>query len=74
MTTKDARKLSRFFFAGAADCEVDKQGRILLPAVLRDFAAIGKEVVLVGVLNRVEIWSILYEVIDLWNYIMQGKR
>ena len=40
-----------------ADCEVDKQGRILLPAVLRDFAAIGKEVVLVGVLNRVEIWS-----------------
>lgn len=57
LTTKDARKLSRFFFAGAADCEVDKQGRILLPAVLRDFAAIGKEVVLVGVLNRVEIWS-----------------
>ena len=57
LTTKDARKFSRFFFAGAADCEVDKQGRILLPSVLREFAAIQKEVVLVGVLNRIEIWS-----------------
>ena len=57
LTTKDARKFSRFFFAGAADCEVDKQGRILIPSVLREFAAIQKEVVLVGVLNRIEIWS-----------------
>mgnify|MGYP004541889237 FL=1 len=57
LTTKDARKFSRFFFAGAADCEVDKQGRILIPSVLREFAGIGKEAVLVGVLNRVEIWS-----------------
>lgn len=57
LTTKDARKFSRFFFAGAADCEVDKQGRILIPSVLRDFAGLKKEVVLVGVLNRIEIWS-----------------
>ena len=57
LTTKDARKFSRFFFAGAADCELDKQGRILLPAVLREYAGLTKEVVLVGVLNRVEIWS-----------------
>lgn len=57
LTTKDARKFSRFFFAGAADCEVDRQGRILIPAVLREFAALQKEVVLVGVLNRIEIWS-----------------
>lgn len=57
LTTKDARKFSRFFFAGAADCEVDKQGRVLIPSVLRDFAALQKEVVLVGVLNRIEIWS-----------------
>ena len=57
LTTKDARKFSRFFFAGAADCEVDKQGRILIPSVLREFAGIGKDAVLVGVLNRVEIWS-----------------
>ena len=57
LTNTNARKFNRFFLAGASSCEVDKQGRILLPAVLRDFAAIGKEVVLVGVLNRVEIWS-----------------
>ena len=57
LTTKDARKFSRFFFAGAADCEVDKQGRVLIPAVLREFAGLSKEVVLVGVLNRIEIWS-----------------
>ncbi len=57
LTTKDARKFSRFFFAGAATCEVDKQGRILVPAVLREFAGLEKDVVLVGVLSRVEIWS-----------------
>lgn len=56
-TTKDARKFSRFFFAGAASCEVDKQGRILLPQVLREFADLQKDVVLVGVLSRIEIWS-----------------
>ena len=57
LTTKDARKFSRFFFAGAASCEVDKQGRILLPQILREFADLQKEVVLVGVLSRIEIWS-----------------
>ena len=57
LTTKDARKFSRFFFAGAATCEVDKQGRILIPPVLREFADLQKDVVSVGVLNRIEIWS-----------------
>lgn len=57
MTTKDARKFSRFFFAGASDCELDKQGRILIPSTLREFAGLEKEVVLVGVLTRIEIWS-----------------
>ena len=55
--SKDARKFARFFFAGAVTCEVDKQGRILLPAVLREVAGIGKEAVLAGVVNRIEIWS-----------------
>ena len=45
LTSKDARKFMRFFFAGAANCEVDKQGRILLPANLREYAGIDKEVV-----------------------------
>ena len=57
MTSKDARKFSRFFFAGAASCELDKQGRILLPTHLREFAGLEKDVVLVGVGSRVEIWS-----------------
>ena len=57
LTNANARKLSRFFLAGASTCEVDKQGRILLPAVLREFAAIDKDAVLVGVGSRIEIWS-----------------
>lgn len=57
LTNKDARKFSRFFLAGAATCDVDKQGRILVPAVLREFAQLEKDVVLVGVLSRIEIWS-----------------
>ena len=57
LTTKDARKFSRFLFAGAASCEVDNHGRILLPQVLREFADLSKDVVLVGVLSRIEIWS-----------------
>lgn len=57
LTNKNARQFSRFFLAGAATCEVDKQGRILLPGVLREFAELEKDVVLVGVLSRIEIWS-----------------
>jgi len=56
-TSKDARQFVRFFLAGAASVEVDKQGRILLPAVLREFAALEKDISLIGVGSRVEIWS-----------------
>lgn len=57
LTNANARKFSRFFLAGATTCEVDKQGRILLPAVLREFAGIDKDAVLVGVGSRIEIWN-----------------
>ena len=57
ITNKDARKFVRFFLAGATGCEIDKQGRVLLPAVLREFAELEKDVVMVGIMNRVEIWS-----------------
>lgn len=57
LTNANARKITRFFLAGATLCEVDKQGRILLPSVLREFAKIEKDAVMVGVGNRIEIWS-----------------
>lgn len=57
LTNKDARKFTRFFLAGAAEMEVDKQGRILIPSVLREFAALDKDVVFVGVGSRIEIWD-----------------
>lgn len=57
MSNKDARKFVRFFLAGAAVVELDKQGRILIPPVLRECAGLDKDVVVVGVGNRVEIWD-----------------
>ena len=57
LINKESRQFARFFLAGAATVEVDKQGRILLPAHLREFAGLEKDVVLVGVGSRVEIWS-----------------
>ena len=57
LINKEARQFARFFLAGAATVEVDKQGRILLPAALREFAGLEKDVVLVGVGSRLEIWS-----------------
>ena len=62
LTNKNARQFARFFVAGATPCELDKQGRILLPATLREFAGLEKDVVLTGMLNRIEIWSK-----DKWN-------
>ena len=57
LTNTNARKFTRFFLAGASTCEVDRQGRSLIPSVLREFAGIEKEAVLVGVGSRIEIWS-----------------
>ena len=52
-----AREFVRFFYAGAAECDIDKQGRILLPAPLKQHARLDRDAVVVGVMNRVEIWS-----------------
>ena len=57
LTNKNARTFSRFFVAGATMCELDKQGRILVPQTLREFAGLEKDVVLTGNLNRIEVWS-----------------
>ena len=57
ISNKDARAFSRFFFAGAIDCEIDKQGRFLISGNLREFAGLTKEVVIIGMDSRIEIWS-----------------
>ena len=57
LTNKNARQFSRFFVAGATPCELDRQGRILVPQTLREFAGLEKDVVLTGNLNRIEVWS-----------------
>ncbi|MNI21202.1 cell division protein MraZ [compost metagenome] len=53
----DARAFTRFFFSGATECEWDKQGRVNLPGNLRQYAKLEKDCVILGVSNRVEIWS-----------------
>lgn len=56
-TRSDVRAFTRFFFAGASDGEMDKQGRVLIPPTLREYAGLQKETVVIGVGSRVEIWS-----------------
>lgn len=62
LTSKNARAFVRFFFSGASECETDKQGRVLISANLRQHAQIEKEIVTIGVGNRLEVWSK-----SLWN-------
>ncbi|MDR6998007.1 division/cell wall cluster transcriptional repressor MraZ [Neobacillus niacini] len=57
LTKKDARAFTRFFFSGATESELDKQGRINIPAPLLQYAKLEKECVVLGVSNRIEIWS-----------------
>lgn len=57
MTAADARGLSRFFSSKATDDELDKQGRVSLPPMLREFAGLNGEVMVVGAFDHVELWS-----------------
>ncbi|NLW51982.1 MAG: division/cell wall cluster transcriptional repressor MraZ [Tissierellia bacterium] len=57
LTSRKAREFSRFIFAPARELEVDKQGRIIIPQNLREFAKVDKEVAIIGVSTRIEIWS-----------------
>ncbi len=62
LAKKDARKFTRFFYSAATEVEIDKQGRINLPNNLLEFAKIDKECRVIGVSDRIEIWSS-----ELWN-------
>jgi MraZ protein len=55
--SREARDLRRFFYAGMADCELDKQGRVLVPPPLARHASLGKDVVIAGVYDHLEIWD-----------------
>lgn len=53
----EVKMFQRFFISAASECPIDKNGRILLPPTLRDYAALTKDIVLVGMTHRLEIWS-----------------
>jgi MraZ protein len=53
----ETRRLERFFYAGASESELDKQGRVMIPAQLIEHAKLGREVVVAGVNDRLEIWD-----------------
>lgn len=57
ISTANTRAFSRLMLAGAMDCDIDKQGRVVLPAYLKEFAKINKKLVFAGLYNRIEIWS-----------------
>ncbi|MFH1692632.1 MAG: division/cell wall cluster transcriptional repressor MraZ [Candidatus Omnitrophota bacterium] len=56
-TNQDARKFNRIYFSGAVDLIPDKQGRVLVPGYLKEYAGIKRDVVVIGVSNRIEIWG-----------------
>lgn len=57
MTNRDVRSFVRTFYSGAVDESLDKQGRVVIPQSLREHAGIDRDVVIIGVSTRVEIWS-----------------
>ena len=67
-TKKDARTFMRFFLSSATVCEFDKQGRINLVNTLIEYAEIKKECAIIGVGDRLEIWSV-----DKLNKLMQNN-
>jgi len=68
LSNTKAREFSRFFFSSAAECKVDSHYRILIPPELRAHAGLEKDVTIVGVGNRVEVWSR-----DRWENYMGGE-
>jgi transcriptional regulator MraZ len=57
LLSKEGRVMQRYFFAGAAEAELDKQGRVMVPSSLGSYAGLGKEVVVAGIHDHLEIWD-----------------
>lgn len=68
-TKRETRKFNRLFFAGAVELTADKQGRILLPTYLKQYAGIKREIMIIGVSSRIEIWSK-----DKWEEFYKATR
>ena len=61
-TKSESRKFNRLYFSGAVQVECDAQGRVLIPKYLKDFAEIKRDIIFIGVSNRMEVWSK-----EVWN-------
>ena len=68
-TKAESRKFNRLYFSGAGEVTCDKQGRVLIPQYLKDFAGIKRDVMVVGVSNRIEIWAK-----DQWKEYFESSR
>lgn len=68
-TKQESRKFNRVYFSGAVDITIDSQGRFIVPQFLKDFAGIKREVVIIGVSNRIEIWSS-----EIWKQFYSESR
>lgn len=68
-TKRDARSFNRFFLSGATNAEIDKQGRINITSPLVSYANIKKECVIIGVGDRLEIWSL-----EDWNNFFNSAK
>jgi MraZ protein len=55
--SQEARRMRRFFYAGASEAELDRQGRVMIPGALLEYAKLGREVVVAGVHDHLEIWD-----------------
>ena len=55
--SREGRLMQRYFFSGASEAELDKQGRVMVPSPLGDYAGLGKEVVVAGIRDHLEIWD-----------------
>ncbi|MDO4765539.1 MAG: division/cell wall cluster transcriptional repressor MraZ [Eubacteriales bacterium] len=69
LSSKNSRKIQRFFLAASTECSTDKQGRVLLSGPQREYAGIEKEVVVIGVSNRIEIWAE-----DTWKEYVENEE
>ncbi len=66
---EEVKAFQRFFISAATECPIDKAGRILLPPTLRDYAGIQRDVVLVGMVKRIEIWAR-----ERWQPVFEGAE